>query len=76
MVKITFENFLRLGVGRDAFGDTPEGDFAADALRDQNFVGRDFEKWEDLERFLVFHRAIPEAVRAAKKLFRKWQAGS
>lgn len=75
-MRISFESFLRLGVERNTFGETPEGDFAADALRDKNFEGRHFEKWEDLERFLIFHRAADEAVAAAKKLFKKWQAGS
>lgn len=76
MPKISFEKFLRLGVERKTFGDTPEGDFAEDALRDPKFKEKNFESWERLETYLVFYKACPEAIRAAKRLFRKWEAGS
>lgn len=76
MPKISFEKFLRLGVERKTFGETPEGDFARDALRDPKFKEKNFETWERLLTFLDFYRACPEAISAAKKLFRKWQAGS
>lgn len=72
--KITFDDYLRLGLKRDTFGDTPEKDFAEDSIRDPKFKEKNFETWERLETYLVFYRACPEAVRAAKKLFKKWKA--
>lgn len=71
---MNFEQFLRMSVRRKLFGESPEGDFAADALRDSRFCGRNFKTWEALETFLDFHRACPEAVAAAKVLFKKWKA--
>lgn len=72
--KISFKEYLKLGLKRGAFKDSPESDFAGDALADKKF--RDFENWEQLETFLAFHSACPEAITAAKRLFRKWKAGS
>lgn len=73
--KITFAKYLRLGLERNSFGETPEADFAEDVARDKKFEEKNFETWERLETYLVFYRACPEAIRAAKKLFKKWQAG-
>lgn len=72
-VTITFKRFLKMGLDRKSFGDTPEGDFARDAAADSSF--RDFDDWDSLRTFLVFHKACPEAVNAARKLFKIWKAG-
>ncbi len=74
MTKITFEDYLREGSKRGAFGDTPESDFAEDAMRDSKFIGRHFTEWETLHAYLLFRRADGEAVKAGKKLFKKWKA--
>ncbi len=71
---ISFKKYLEIGHGRKTFGDSPEHDFAGDALRDAGF--RDFKKWQELEDYLLFNGAIPEAVDAAKVLFQRWRAGS
>lgn len=68
----TFKEYLSIGVDRKAFGDTPENDFAQDALRDKNF--RDFTTWDELQDYILFHGACAEAVEAAQKLFKKWKA--
>lgn len=71
--EISFKKYLEMGVARGTFGDTPERDFACDAMADKKF--RDFTDWEYLEAYLLFNGAIPAAVAAAKKLFRQWKAG-
>ncbi len=73
MSKTTFEDYLREGSKRGAFGDTPEDDFAQDAMRDPKFIGRHFTEWDALHAYLVFRRADSEAIKAARKLFKKWK---
>lgn len=68
----TFKEYISIGVSRKVWGDSPEMDFAQDSLRDKNF--RDFTDWEELKDYLLFHRAIPEAIDAAQKLFKNWKA--
>ena len=70
-VKMEFQNWLKIGIQNDMFGDGPEGDFAADAVADKSF--RNFQKWDDLETYMVFRGACHEAVQAAKKCFRQWE---
>ncbi len=72
--KVTFKKYLELGLAKGAFGDTPEADFARDALRDKTF--RDYEEWEldEMESHVMINGGCLEAVAAAKKLFRKWKA--
>lgn len=71
---MTFKQYLEMGLKRNAWGETPESDFARDALRDKSL--RDYEEWE--EDALYFHVGLnggcPEALEAATKLFRKWKA--
>lgn len=76
MTKISFEKYLRIGLKRNSFGDTPARDFAEDAVRDPKFKEKNFESWNRLETYLVFYKACPEAVKAAKKLFKTWKAGA
>lgn len=66
-----FKNWLEIGLKNKMFGETPEADFAADAVVDKSF--RNFQKWDDLETYMVFRGACSEAVKAAKKCFRKWE---
>lgn len=66
-----FQNWLKTAIENNKFGDTPEADFANDAVADKNF--RDFKKWDELETYIVFRGACREAIRAAKRCFTKWQ---
>lgn len=68
----TFKQYLKAGVDRKAFGDTPENDFACDALRDGAF--RDFAVWEELQNYILFHGGDVDVVTAAHTLFRRWKA--
>jgi hypothetical protein len=69
---MTFLDYLQLGVDEGMWGDSPELDFAIDALADKNF--RDFETWQELEAYLVFNaRACSDAVKAAKVCFKQWR---
>lgn len=47
-----------------------EQDFAEDVVGDKKF--RDFRDWDKLENYLIFNRAVPEALKAAKRCFDKW----
>lgn len=69
---MSFIEFLKNGLENGEFGENPEGDFARDAVADKNF--REFKKWDDLEMYITFRGACREAVRAARKCFRKWEA--
>ena len=68
---MTFKEFLESGVKNEMFGDTPELDFAQDALRDKSF--REFKKWDDLETYIIFRGADRAVVRAARGCFKLWQ---
>lgn len=72
--EISFKKYLEMGRARKSFGDTPENDFAGDALRDQHFRD-DFKTWDELELYLLVSKACPEALEAAQTLFKKWKAG-
>ena len=63
---MTFKEYLQNSTN----GETPEADFAADAIRDKSF--RDFKSWDELETYLIFHRACPEALVAGKKCYHAW----
>lgn len=69
---MTFQDFLKESLTSKHFGDSPESDFAADAVADKTF--RDFKTWDELETYIVFRGACREAVAAAKKCFRQWEA--
>ena len=51
--------------------ESPEGDFAQDWNQDHKKPT--IETWHDLELYLVLRNACPEAIEAAKSLFRKWE---
>jgi hypothetical protein len=72
--KVTFKQYLEMGLKKETWGDSPESDFARDALRDSTF--RDYEEWEGelLEAHIGLNGGCVEAVTAAKKLFQKWKA--
>ena len=50
--------------------DQHEMDFALDVQDNKKW--RDFKRWSELETHLVFNRAVPEAIAAAKRVFKKW----
>ena len=68
----TFKEFLRAGVDRKVWKNSPEADFANDVFRDLGF--KDFDEWDKLRNYLIFKRACAEAIEAAEKLFKKWKA--
>lgn len=68
--KLGFKKYLEIGVEKGTFGDTPENDFAVDALRDKGF--RDFAQWDPLRNYITLNGACVEAVAAAKAVFARW----
>lgn len=64
-----FQNWLADGLKNNKFGETPEADFARDAINDKSF--RDFKTWDQLETYIIFRGACREAIKAAKKCFRR-----
>ena len=50
--------------------DTPEGDFIEDALRSRDFP--DVNSFDELERYLRRCGAIPEAIAAARIVWREY----
>lgn len=71
MPKQSFKKFVLAAHKSGVFGDTPEGDFVEDCGRDSTF--KDFNHVEDLVGYLGFKRACSDAVKAAKKVFKKWE---
>lgn len=75
MIEMTFKKFLQLCSKQGTFGDSPEGDFVYDAVRDNTF--REFTQWKDLERYVGFRsRYDAEVIAAAKNVFKRWKAGA
>lgn len=72
--KLTFKKYLEWAAKEDIFGDTPEGDFVGDALRDREL--RDYEEWEWtlLAGYIRIKGGCREAVESAKVVFHKWLA--
>lgn len=52
--------------------DTPAGDFIAGAKGDRTFP--DARSWRQLEWYLVMRGTIPDAMKAAKAVWRSFQA--
>jgi hypothetical protein len=52
--------------------DTPEGDFVGDAKRDPLFL--DATTWDEVESHLRSGSACPEAIKAARNVWRQYEA--
>lgn len=82
---MVFKSWLKKGLKSGKFGKCEPGLGNDDDSNDEltfveDFFRKDggcnhapFKTWSALERFLIFKRACPEAVRAGKKLFEAWQ---
>jgi len=51
--------------------DTPQGDFVDDARDDRNLP--DAKSWSELENYLLNRRAIPDAIAAARLVWRQYR---
>jgi protein involved in sex pheromone biosynthesis len=69
---MTLKTYIKKCAKKSIYGETPEGDFIADATADKDF--KNFSKWEDLEWHLVFRKADQKCLKAAKTVFKHWQA--
>lgn len=65
-----FKTFLRGLEGEDS----PEGDFAEDALRDRRFP-ENLTSWGQLEFYLTSRGSSPEAIEAASRAWDRYRSG-
>jgi hypothetical protein len=68
MTKITFLEYVKAR----RVTDNPAGDFVADARTDRRMP--DAKSWDHLHTYLVTRGAIPDAIKAAKVVWRGYQA--
>jgi len=59
-------------VSKRRLTDTPAGDFVRDARADRALP--DAESWEQLHTYLITKGAIPEAIAAARVVWRSYRA--
>jgi uncharacterized protein YozE (UPF0346 family) len=52
--------------------DDPEGDFVSDARRDRRFPEA-LRSWSELQGYLNVHSACPEAIVAARTVWREYE---
>lgn len=65
-------NFKRFLIN-SRYGDSLEGDFVRDALRDKNFPN-DFKDFDSLKRHLLCSRACPEAIECGEQVFKDYKS--
>ena len=63
---------FRAYVQKRRITDTPAGDFVGDARDDRTLP--DPATWEELERYLLLRGACPGAIKAAKQVWRGYEA--
>jgi hypothetical protein len=66
MTNLTFAEYLK----NRRITDTPAGDFVKDARDDHRMA--EMKSWDQLETYLITQSAIPEAVAAAKAVWKSY----